>query len=158
MKVMKYQDIHSAQQSCCHQFAHLCINTYIPTPEELPYVWHRWVHPGIVPLRETDKIQGTPRDSKAPRPSPWSPTFHQHKSARATGCWWGLGKAAGGTTRTGRSSHPEVCQDPDTTDAGCNYQDLDLQKAGGNKKAIAGELADCPEILVVCITSLQRNE
>ena len=31
--------------------------------------------------------------SKAPRPSPWSPTFHQHRSARATGCWWGLGKA-----------------------------------------------------------------
>ena len=60
-----------------------------------------------------------------------------------------------------QSLKTEVCQDPDTTGAGCIHQDLDLQKeAVGNKKAIAGELADCPQILVVCmyISSLQRHE
>ena len=62
MKFVKYQDIHSAQQSCCHYFAYLCAKHIhpIPTPEELPYVWHRWVHPGIVPLRGfPTKTEGT---------------------------------------------------------------------------------------------------
>ena len=72
--------------------------------------------------------------SKAPRPSPWSPTFHQHKSARATGCWWGLGKA-NAVEQWGLADHQHnpVCQDPNTIGAGCSYQDLDLQKAGSNK-------------------------
>ena len=76
----------------------------------------------------------TARGSKAPRPSPWSPTFHQHKSARATGCWWDLGKAKA-VEQWGLADHQHnpVCQDPNTIGAGCSYQDLDLQKAGSNK-------------------------